>query len=207
VRLRQRLNGAWQQTDYTYTELGSPTPATITTPAANSTLSGANVTFTWTGGVGVQDYELLIGTTQVGSSNIYNSNVVTVTSENVTVPAVGAPIYVRLRQRINGLWQQADYVYTEAGTPTPATITSPAAGSTLTSASVTFTWTGGVGVQDYVLLVGTTGAGSSNVYDSGVTMATSETVTVPTTGATLYVRLRQRISGAWQQQDYTYIEQ
>jgi hypothetical protein len=45
------------------------------------------------------------------------------------------------------------------------------------------------------------------VFDSNVTQATSETVTVPTTGGTLYVRLRQRINGVWQQADYTYIEQ
>jgi len=207
VRFRQMISGLWQQTDFTYTEFGSPSPATITSPAAGSTLSSANTTFTWTGGVGVTDYVLEIGTTAVGSANVYDSGITTATSETVTVPAIGAPLYVRLRQRFNGAWQNFDYVYTESGSPTPATITSPAANSTLTGSSVTFTWSGGVGVQDYDLTVGTTGAGSSNVYDSGATQATSETVTVPTTGARLYVRLRQRLNGVWQNFDYTYTEQ
>ncbi len=207
VRLRQRIQGAWQATDYVYTESGTVTAATITTPASGSTLTGASATFIWTGGSGVQDYVLLIGTTGAGSYDVYDSGIITATTETVTVPTIGDPLYVRLRQRIGGVWQQADYMYTQSGSVTPATITSPGAGSTLTGSSVTFTWTGGVGVQDYDLTIGATGVGSSGVYDSGVTHATSETVTVPTTGGTLYVRLRQRINGAWQEADYTYIEQ
>ena len=52
---------------------------------------------------------------------------------------------------------------------------------------------------------GTTGVASSNIYDSGDTTATSETV--PTSAAKLYMRLGQRINGLWQQADYTYTEQ
>jgi hypothetical protein len=62
-------------------------------------------------------------------------------------------------------------------------------------------------MQDYDLTVGTTGIGSHNVFDSNVTQATSQTVTVPTNGAALYVRLRQRINGGWQNFDYKYTEQ
>ena len=217
VRLRQRINGVWQPYDYTYTQYGLPTPAALTSPASGSTLTGASVTFRWTGGIGVLDYVLLVGTTGVASSNIYDSGDVKVTSEAVTVPTQGATLYVRLRQLLNGAWQQRDYIYTEFGSLTPATLTSPTPGSTLTAASsltattaastsVTFTWTGGVGVVDYVLLVGTTGVASSKIYDSGDVNVTSETVTVPTQGATLYVRLRQLIGGAWRQTDYTYTE-
>ena len=210
VRFRQFLGGVWQQADYTYTEAGATTAAsaaTITTPTNGSTLTSASATFTWTGGVGVQDYDLIIGTTQAGSANLYDSGVTQATSETVTVPAIGAPLYVTLRQRINGVWQDAYYTYTEWGSPTAATITSPSNGSTLTGSSVTFVWTGGVGVQDYDLTVGTTGVGSANVYDSLVTQATQETVTVPTTGGKLYVRLRQRLNGVWTNSDYVYTEQ
>ena len=207
VRFRQMMSGAWQQADYTYTESGAAVAATITTPADGSTLTGSSVTFLWTGGVGVQDYDLTIGTTEAGSANVYDSGVTQATSETVTVPAVGAPLYVMLRQRINGVWQESYYTYTEYGEPTAATITSPSNGSTLTGSSVTFVWTGGVGVQDYDLTVGTTGVGSYNVYDSGDTHATHETVTVPATGGKLYVRLRQRINGVWTNGDYVYTEQ
>jgi hypothetical protein len=205
VRFRQMLGGAWQQVDYTYTEWA--TIAAITVPTSESTLESGNATFTWTGGVGLQDYQLLIGTTAPGSDNVYNSGVTNVTTETVSVPTIGAPLYVRLRQRVNGGWRNTDYTYTESGSTAPATVTTPSSGSTLAGPSQTFTWTGGVGVQDYELLVGTTGTGSYDVYNSGVTQATSETVTVPTTGAKLYVRLRQRINGVWQNTDYTYTEQ
>jgi hypothetical protein len=49
--------------------------------------------------------------------------------------------------------------------------------------------------------------GSDSIYYSGVTTATSETVTVPTNGAKLYVRLYQMINGVWQSTDYTYTAQ
>jgi hypothetical protein len=77
------------------------------------------------------------------------------------------------------------------------------------SGTTAFTWSGGVGVVYYELLVGTTGVGSSNLYYSGQVSAgtQSENVNVPSNGATLYVRLRQFISGAWQSTDYTFTEQ
>jgi predicted outer membrane repeat protein len=206
VRFRQMGAGGWEQNDYTYSEAGG-TAATITLPTNGSTLTSSGTTFTWTGGVGVRDYELYVGTAEAGSDNVYNSGVIQATSETVTVPAIGAPLYVLLRQLINGAWQNSYYTYTESGAPTAATITSPANGSTLSGSSVTFTWTGGVGVQDYDLTVGTTGVGSDNVYDSYVTQATQETVTVPTTGGKLYVRLRQRLNGMWTNTDYMYTEQ
>jgi hypothetical protein len=143
----------------------------------------------------------------VGSSNLYNSNLITVTSETATVPTAGQTLYVRLRQLFGGTWQSTDYTYTESGSPIPATITSPASGSTLTSGTVTFQWSGTNVATQYQLLVGTTGTNSSNIYSSGLITATSATVTVPTAGQTLYVRLRQLIGTTWQSSDYTYTEQ
>jgi hypothetical protein len=72
---------------------------------------------------------------------------------------------------------------------------------------VTFQWPGSNVAQEYQLLVGTTGVASSNVFNSGLISATSATVTVPTTGAKVYVRLRQDINGTWLTTDYTYTEQ
>jgi hypothetical protein len=148
----------------------------------------------------------LWGTTGPTSNNVYNSGVITATSETVTVPTAGATLYVRLRQLLSSVWQWTDYIYTEAGAPIPAAITSPAPGSTLTSASVTFEWPGSNVAKQYQLIVGTTGPTSNNVYNSGVITATSETVTVPTTGAKLYVSLGQLLSGMWQWTNYTYTE-
>jgi len=88
----------------------------------------------------------------------------------------------------------------------PAVITSPASGSTLTGSTVTFTWTGEVGVTGYQLLMGTWGAGAGNVYNSYQISATSMTVSVPTSGVKLFVRLNQEMNGVWQSTDYTYME-
>ena len=49
--------------------------------------------------------------------------------------------------------------------------------------------------------------GSQNLYDSGATTATTETVSgLPTNGVTLYARLWWEVSGVWTSADYTYTE-
>jgi hypothetical protein len=55
------------------------------------------------------------------------------------------------------------------------------------------------GPAEYWLYMGATWAGSSNLYNSGATTATSsDAISVPTTGGTVYAKLLQRINGAWQ---------
>ncbi len=89
-------------------------------------------------------------------------------------------------------------------TATKAAITSPANGSTLSGASVTFTRNAGVNVTAYELLVGTS-EGGSQIY-SGKMSSTTLTVTkLPTNGSKVYVRLGSQIAGAWQYNDYSYI--
>jgi hypothetical protein len=191
------------------TGTASGTPATMISPAPSSTLTSSSVTFTWTPGTGVTEYELRLGTTGAGSSNLYTSGGTTATTETVSgLPTNGVTVYARLYSLINGSWQFTDYTYTEAGTPVPAALTSPAPGSVLAGSSVTFTWSAGTGVTEYELRLGTTGAGSSNLYNSGITTATTEAVSgLPTTGATVTATLYSLINGTWQSSDYTYTEQ
>jgi hypothetical protein len=114
-------------------------------------------------------------------------------------------VYVRLLSLINGAWQTANYTFTASGQPTPAALTAPTPGSTLTGSSETFTWSPGTGVQGYEFWVGTGYAGASNIYNSGYTSATTANVTnLPTDGATVYVRLLSLINGAWQTANYTF---
>ena len=89
---------------------------------------------------------------------------------------------------------------------TPSAITSPVAGSTLSGASVTFTWNSGTGtITDRFLMVGTTPGGQEIYGGSQGGTALSRTVSgIPTTGVTIYVRLMSMIGGAWQSRDYTY---
>jgi hypothetical protein len=108
---------------------------------------------------------------------------------------------------ISGAWQYIDYTYSETGAAAPATMTSPAGGSTLTGSTVTFSWTAGSQVTEYDLHVGTTGAGSDDIFGGIVSGETKSITGIPTTGGTLYVRLYSLIGGAWQSNDYTYTEQ
>ena len=188
ARLYSLINGAWQYNDYTYTESGTPVPAVLTSPTPGSSLTGSSATFTWSAGVGVTLYEFRLGTTGPGSSNVYNSAEATTTALTSglvsNIPTNGATLYARLYSMINGAWQYNDYTYTEFGTPA-APFTSPTPGSTLTGSSATFTWSAGMNVTKYEFRLGTTGPGSSNVYNSAETATTALTTglisNIPTT--------------------------
>jgi len=209
ARLYWEIAGAWKSADYTYTESGTPVAPVLTTPAPGSVLSGSSVAFTWTAGAGPAAYQLWLGTTGVGSSNLYNSGGTTATTETVSgLPTGGVTVFARLYSLISGKWQSNDYTYTEAGTLVPAALTTPTPGSTLAGSTVTFTWTAGAGPTEYQLELGTTGVGSSNLYNSGGTTATTETVSgLPTNGVKVYARLYQMINAKWQSTDYTYTAQ
>ena len=211
ARLSSMIEGVWQYADYTYTEAPG-IPAAMTSPSPGSVLSGSSVTFTWNPGTNVTAYQLYLGTTGVGSQDIYNSGGIPATSTSVTgIPTNGTTIYARLLSKIAGAWQSIDYSYTEAGF-TKAAMISPAPGSVLSGSTVMFTWSPGAAVTAYQLYLGTTRAGSQDLYNSGgkpatSAGATSATVTgFPTNGATIYARLWSKIAGVWQYNDYTYTE-
>jgi hypothetical protein len=202
VGLSQGTTGPWTYTPYTYTEA---TPAAMVSPAPGSALTSATVTFQWSASTipGTQ-YGLQIGTTGPGSKDVYLSGPLTGTSVTVPVPVTGATLYVGLSQGTTGPWVYTPYTYTEA---TPAAMVAPAPGSALTSATVTFQWSASTipGTQ-YGLQIGTTGPGSKDVYLSPPLTGTSVTVSVPVTGATLYVGLSQGTTGPWAYTPYTYTE-
>jgi uncharacterized protein YbaP (TraB family) len=180
------------------------TPAVLTTPPPNSTLTGTSVAFAWTPGNSASHFELWVGTT-AGSSNLYNSGSVTATTETVSgLPSNGQPVYVKLQALINGVWESTSYTYTAYGSPTPAALTTPTPGSTLTGTSVAFGWAPGNTAKNFELWVGTT-AGSSNLYNSGSVTVTTETVSnLPSNGQPVYVRLLSYVDGVWDGTNYTY---
>jgi hypothetical protein len=199
VRLASRVNGVWQNVDYTYEAAG---PAALTSPTPGSTLTGSSATFTWNA-ASASSFDLMVGTTGVGAQDIFTTGIVTTTSANVTgLPTTSEPLYVRLGSKVNGTWQYVDYTYTIAG---PGVLTTPTPGSTLTGSSATFTWRPGTATE-YGLDVGTTGVGSQDVLNSGIVTATSAAVTgLPTSGQIVYVRLYSKVGGVWQTADYTYV--
>jgi hypothetical protein len=207
-------NGAWPYIDYTYTEAGSPTPPALTTPQPGTALSNTNpVTFTWTPGMGSTQFLLTVGTTGHGSTDVYYGTAVpsTTTSAQVSnIPANAQTLYARLYYYVNGAWSHIDYTYTEAGTPAPPALTTPQPGTTLSNTNpVTFTWTPGLGSTLFRLVLGTTGHGSTNVYNGAEVPNTTTSVQVsniPAYGQTLYVRLHYYAHGTWSYIDYTYTE-
>ena len=202
VKLWSLISGVWQSNSYTYTAAPQINPAVIQTPAPGSTLAGPSVTFTWNA-TGATAYWLDVGTT-AGTGNLFGANVGTATSQTVSgIPTAGQTIYVKLWSLISGVWQSNSYTYTAANGLSAAVMQTPAPGSTLAGASVTFTWNAS-GASAYWLDVGTT-VGQGNIFGANVGTATSRTVTgIPTGGQTIYVKLWSLINGVWQSNSYVY---
>jgi hypothetical protein len=193
----------------TVTVPGSVLTLSLTAPAPGSKLSGSTATFAWSNpGNLATRFLLRLGTTGLGSSNVYNGTATTGTSVQVSgIPANGANLYATLWFYLSGKWQYVGATYVEAGTPTPPALTTPKPGSTLPGSTVTFGWNPGKGPTRFVLRLGTTGLGSSNVYNGSSTTATSlQVTTVPTNGAKLYARLWYYLNGTWKYVDATYTE-
>jgi glucose/arabinose dehydrogenase len=204
VRLWSLLSGAWQSNDYIYTSTTAASGAVILSPTPGTTLASSTVTFTWSAGSGVSAYWLEVGTTP-GGNQIYPGSPVTNVSATVFgLPANGGAVYVRLWSVISGAWQFNDYTYTSTTGPSGAVILSPTPGSTLTSSTVTFTWSAGSGISAYWLEVGTTPGGNQIYPGSPVTELSATVFGLPGDGSTAYVRLWSLIGGAWQFNDYTY---
>jgi hypothetical protein len=201
------INGTWYSANYTYTAYGTIQPAQLTTPTPGSTLSSSTVTFAWIPGNAATLFQLYVGTTGIGSSNLYNSGSVTATTETVSgLPTTGKTLYVELLWYIGTTWYSANYTYTASGGVALPAITSPVPGSTFTSTTETFKWTtGSGGATHYELYLGSTGVGSSNLYNSGELTGTSVTVSgLPSNGETIYARLYWLIGSVWSNANYTY---
>src|ERR1019366_6272790 len=177
------------------------------TPAVGSVLSATHQQFTWNNGGGTSLYALWLGTTSVGSNNLYISPKSSALSATVTLPANGIQVFARLYTLVGTTWLFNDYAFIESGTPVPPVLTAPALGSTLSSTSQTFTWTAGTGITSYQFGLGTTGVGSLNLYLSPRQSALTATVTgLPANGVTVFARLAYLQGTVWKSLDYTFIE-
>ncbi len=94
---------------------------------------------------------------------------------------------------------------TITASPVPAVLAAPAPGTTLPGPIVTFSWNTVTSATGYSLWIGSTGAGSHNLYHSGQQTITSLKVAgLPTNGETIYVRLYTNYNGVPQSNDYTF---
>jgi hypothetical protein len=202
VRLYTIFNGVATPNDYTFT---ASTRAALTSPSPG-TLSGPNVSFTWSPATGAVAYSLWLGSTGVGSSNLYNSGATTALTATANgLPTNGSTIYARINTiYAGGVSVSTDSTFT-AATGTTAMLTTPTPSTTLSGARVTFTWTAASGATGYSLWIGSTGPGSGNLYQSHQTTALTATATnLPTNGAPVYVRLYTIYNGTSRYTDYTY---
>jgi hypothetical protein len=208
VRLHSLINGGWQFNDYTLTAQ-SPvlTPkAQLLTPVSGSVLSSSNVTFQWTVGTAATQYWLYVGTAP-GAFNIANRDMGAGLSTNVGgIPVNGSTLYVRLHSLINGGWQFNDYTLTAPLiNGLKAQLFSPAPGSTLSDTTVNFQWTGGTGVTQYWLYIGSS-PGTFDILNRSLNTSLNTFVNgLPSGGQPIYVRLHSLINGAWQFNDYVLI--
>ncbi len=184
-----------------------PEAASLWRPAPGSTLMSPTVTFGWTGGSGVSEFALYVGTGGPGGYDIYCTSHLTSLSATVSgLPIDGRTIYVRLWSHLAGGWQYQDYTYTATTVVlTRARLTTPTPGSMLTASEVTFQWTADSGVSQIVLYVGTEGPGSYDVYYASQGTSLSAPVSgLPVDGRTVYVRLWSWLNADWQYEDSTY---
>ena len=147
--------------------------AAISSPAPGSTLSGSSATFTWSAVSGATDYAITVGTTGVGSSNIYASpSGGPATSQAVTGLPTSGKIYVRVFSFVGGFWTSTDFTYTGgSGSSGPTISLSPAA---LTFASTT---------------VGSTSAAQTvTVKNTGTSTVTLTSETITGTNATSFLK-------------------
>jgi hypothetical protein len=197
VRLWTLLPTGWTWSDYTYS---GGLAAALTMPPPGTILSGSAVTFDWSSVTGATQYWLYVGTTGVGSLNVYSSSTGLATSAGVTGIPTSGTIYVRV-WTLNGSWRWNDYTYTGGGA---AAMQTPIPGSTLSSSTTTFGWNAGTGVDQYWLYFGTTGVGSANIYTASQGTALSVTVNGLPTSDTVYVRLWTHLASGWVWNDYRY---
>jgi hypothetical protein len=206
ARLYYLVNSTWKSSDATYIT-ASPAPPSLISPDPNNFwLNGPTQTFTWNPGVGSTSFRLTVGSGGTGSDDVYNGRPTDATSATVyNIPFSNT--FVRLYYLTNSGWNAIDYLFGEGTPASRPTLTSPAAGSTLTGSSATFTWNPGLGSRFFDLFAGTGGPGSQNVFVSGSTTSSSVKVSnIPTNGAPLYVSLRYFMNQAWQSIDYVYTE-
>ena len=111
VRLWSLVAGIWQYNDYIYSTATGLLKAELQSPAAGF-VKTSTVTFTWSTGLGATQYHLYVGTTGVGSHNIWDQNTGSATSLIVNpIPTGGIILYVRLWSLLAGVWQYTDYVF------------------------------------------------------------------------------------------------
>ncbi|HBO97251.1 MAG TPA: hypothetical protein DD648_04385, partial [Candidatus Omnitrophica bacterium] len=188
-----RVNGIWVK-DHEASYTRSNKKALITSPVPGSQITTTSVMFAWTANPAATQYYLWLGTAP-SINNVGNINAGMNTSVIVNVPLDGTPLYASIWSRVNGIWVKDHEVsYTRADQR--ARIISPAPGSQIDTANVTFIWTTNPAAAQYYLWLGTA-PNTKNVGNINAGSNTSVTVTVPLDGTPLYASIWSKVNGIW----------
>src|ERR1017187_2639995 len=104
----------------------TPIPPALTAPAVGRALSSTSQTFTWTAGTGITSYQFGLGTTGVGSLNLYLSpRPPALTTTVPGLPANGVTPFARLACLQGTVWQFVVSALFESGTPTLPVLSAP----------------------------------------------------------------------------------
>jgi uncharacterized repeat protein (TIGR01451 family) len=205
VQLFTHVGGVWQ-TPQRYTYTADPACwAQMISPVPFTTLPATTATFTWGPVAAADQYWLDVGNS-AGQGDI-SAGAMTTTSKTIAgLPCDGRTLYVQLYTSIGGWQTPQRYTYTTmTGCAAPlAQMSSPTPLTTLSGATVEFSWSAATGADQYWLDVGEA-SGRGDIY-GGALSSTSHTVAgLPCDGRTLYVQLFTHVNGAWQvPQRYTY---
>jgi len=170
ARMWTEKSNVWYQVDTTFTTGtgGTITAAQLTSPANGATNVDPSAPFTWTTVANAQSYTVWVGTS-AGTSNVYNSGPLTVTSQTVPGLQSNTKYYARLFTQSSGGTAYSDSSFTTG--LALAHLTYPGDNATNVDPFQPFTWNGVSGASGYYLYVGTT-PGATDILNSGQLPAT-----------------------------------
>jgi putative component of membrane protein insertase Oxa1/YidC/SpoIIIJ protein YidD len=209
--LSSEINGVWRQDNYLYTESGIPAPAVLQspTPGLSTVLGTSKVSFQWNAGTGVTLYQLCLSAIAPGECDLFSYKGSALSATVPSLPAGDEKVYATLWSKIQGTWQQNNYLYTESGSLAPGVLQSPTPGlsTVLGTSTVSFVWSAGSGVSLYQFCLSAIAAGECDVFLYKGTALSAIVASPPANGATVYATLWSEINGTWQQNNYLYTEQ
>jgi len=171
--------------------------AELLSPSGN--MSAGRQTFSWTPVQGATSYDLIVGTSSIGSDELRASNTTSGTRVTVNnIPSSGT-VYVLLWTYTDE-WRYREYTFRASGGAGNVELPAPA-GTTLRAGTVKFNWA--AQGQAYDLIVGTNGPGSDNLRASNVVSSTEVSVSGIRASRTINVRLWIYNDG-WEYRDYEF---
>lgn len=181
----------------------------IVTPTPGTTLPGSSVTFIWLPVAEATGYKLNLGTTfggtEICAGAPLDPGMLTVTIS--PIPTDGAVVYAQLLAEVDSAWIAWHCIYTAY--LDKATLITPAHGSTLSANYAVLSIDPGSATAVRVTIGASEAQQSGFYYDSGEQTVLGNPVglptgaVLPTTGATLYVKVWGKISSVWSYNSYT----